>query len=147
MRLCKPLRIGNKLKRWYEQAGFVDVQEEVFKLPLNGWPREPRLSTLGTFWAKSMLDGLQGFSLAYFSRAFGWTKEQIEVYLVDVRKAISDEQVHCYHKMYFFSANLALPLSYLTGIQIRSLGSQTGIDRTLKFCSKTQWPMALWHQC
>ena len=100
MKLGRPLRIANKLKRWYEECGFVDVQEEVFQLPINGWPKDPRFKFIGKFWEKSFIDGLQGFSLATFHRAFGWTREEIEAYLVPVRVAISDRSVHAYHKWY-----------------------------------------------
>ncbi|KAF2400019.1 S-adenosyl-L-methionine-dependent methyltransferase [Trichodelitschia bisporula] len=95
-----PIRTGNKMKRWYEQAGFVDVHEEVMKMPINPWPKDPQYKLLGRFWEQSLLDGLQAFSLRYFSTAFGWTKEEIEVYLVRVRQALSDRRVHAYHRIY-----------------------------------------------
>ncbi|KAF2427679.1 S-adenosyl-L-methionine-dependent methyltransferase [Tothia fuscella] len=100
MKLGKPLRIANKLKNWYERAGFVDVKEEVFKMPVNQWPKDPEYKMLGRFWGQMLIEGLQGFSLALFTRAFGWTVEEIEVYLVKVRKAIADKNVHAYHKVY-----------------------------------------------
>jgi metalloendopeptidase OMA1, mitochondrial len=99
MMMVRPLRIANKLKKWYEDIGFVDVHEEVFKLPINSWPRDPQFKLIGKFWESSLADGLQGFSLAYFHRAFGWTKDEIEVYLVGVREAIKDKNVHAYHKL------------------------------------------------
>jgi hypothetical protein len=99
MKLGRPLRIGNKLKKWYKDAGFVDVHEEVFKMPINQWPKDPQYKLLGRFWGMMLLDGLQAFSLALFTRAFGWTKEELEVYLVPVRRAIADRNVHAYHKM------------------------------------------------
>lgn len=79
MALDRPLRIGNKLKRWYEEAGFVDVQERVFKLPMNGWPKDPEMKELGRWMELNWLQGLQGFTLAYFSREKQWTKSEIEV--------------------------------------------------------------------
>ncbi|KAF1976984.1 putative Trans-aconitate 2-methyltransferase [Bimuria novae-zelandiae CBS 107.79] len=100
MEVGKPLRIANRLKRWYEQAGFVDVHEEVFKLPINGWPKDPQLKLLGKFNELNHLDGVQAWSLQLFTRGLGWTKDEIEVYLVHVRKAISDRSVHGYHKIY-----------------------------------------------
>lgn len=99
MNVGRPLRIANKLKRWYEQQGFVDVHEEVFKLPINPWPKDPQLKMLGRFNENGLLEGLQAFSLAWFHRGLGWTKDEIEVYLVQVRKAISDRNVHAYHKV------------------------------------------------
>ena len=100
MSLGKPIRIANKLKRWYEQQGFVDVQEMVFKLPINGWPKDPYIKYIGSLNETHLRDGVQAFSLAAFNRGLNWTKDEIEVYLVNVRKSISDRSVHAYHKMY-----------------------------------------------
>lgn len=76
----RPLRTADKLKRWYIEAGFVDVQEKVIKLPINSWPRNKKLKMLGRWWAENLLIGLQGFSLALLSRVYGWSKDEIEVY-------------------------------------------------------------------
>jgi trans-aconitate methyltransferase len=75
----RPLRIANKLKRWFAEEGFVDVQEKGYKLPLNGWPRDPEMKTLGMWWQQNLLLGLQAFSLAHFHRVLGWSKDEIEV--------------------------------------------------------------------
>lgn len=100
MIMGKPLRIANKLKRWYEEAGFVDVHEEVFKIPINSWPRDPQFKLIGRFWADSLTAGVQGFALALFTRYMGWTKDELEVYLVDVRQSLQDRSVHAYQKLY-----------------------------------------------
>lgn len=34
---------GPKLKKWAEDAGFVNIREHVFKVPQGPWPRDPRL--------------------------------------------------------------------------------------------------------
>ena len=39
----RSLRIGRELKHRAEQAGFVNVQEHVFRIPLGPWPKDPRL--------------------------------------------------------------------------------------------------------
>ena len=102
MNMGRPLRIANKLKRWYQEQGFINVKEEMFKVPMNPWPKDPQFKLIGRFHERNMLDGLQGFSLAFFHRGLGWTKEEIEVYLVDVRKALQDKRVHAYQKVYVF---------------------------------------------
>ncbi len=43
----KPLEIAPLLKQWYVEAGFVDVREDIFKLPMNAWPRDPYLKQIG----------------------------------------------------------------------------------------------------
>ncbi|KAI9781178.1 MAG: hypothetical protein M1839_006286 [Geoglossum umbratile] len=96
--LGKPLRIANKLKRWYMEAGFVDVHEEVFKIPVNPWPKDPKYKNFGRISEENLLSGIQGFTLAAFHHAFRWSRDEIEAYLVNVRRAIQDRSVHAYHK-------------------------------------------------
>ena len=79
MEADRPLRIANRMKKWYEAEGFVDVQERVFKLPMNTWPRDKHLKTLGSMAEDNWLAGLQGFSMAPFSRVLNWNKNEIEV--------------------------------------------------------------------
>jgi metalloendopeptidase OMA1, mitochondrial len=98
MKLRRPLRIANKLKRWYQEAGFVDVHEEVFKLPINSWPRDPLWKLIGRCWCRQLLDGLSGMSLKIFSQAYGWSQAQTETYLVSVRQAIQNTSTHAYYK-------------------------------------------------
>jgi metalloendopeptidase OMA1, mitochondrial len=81
----RPLRTAHKLKRWFIDAGFVDVQEKVIKLPINSWPRDKKLKVLGKWWAENLQIGLQGFSLALLSRVYGWSKDEIEVHSILLR--------------------------------------------------------------
>ncbi len=75
----RPLRIANKMKRWYEEAGFVDVQQKIFRLPINSWPRDKHMKALGRWSEENWLAGLSGFSMGHFSRILNWTKTEIEV--------------------------------------------------------------------
>ena len=77
MKAGRPLRIAHKLKTWYERAGFVDVQEKVFKLPMNPWPKDKHLKALGAMSEENLLAGLSGFSMAHFSRVLHWSKEEV----------------------------------------------------------------------
>jgi len=97
--LGTPLRIANKLKRWYEQAGLVEVQEEVFHIPILEWAKDPQLKLLGKFMAWNMADGLYGWSVNYFHRAFGWTANETLVRLAEVRDCLGDKSVHAYFKV------------------------------------------------
>jgi hypothetical protein len=48
-------------------------------------------------WAKEdLLTRLQGLSMAIFSRGLGMSVEEIEMFLVDVRKDINSRNMHCY---------------------------------------------------
>jgi hypothetical protein len=37
--------------------------------------------------------------MALFTRGLGWTKEELEVFLVEVRKSMKDKSIHGYYPM------------------------------------------------
>jgi hypothetical protein len=77
--LDRPVVVAASLRQAYQEAGFVDVKERIFKMPMNGWPKDERLKELGKMWERNFITGLSGFSFTLFNRAFGRTPAEIEV--------------------------------------------------------------------
>lgn len=77
----RPTVLGRHLKEIYQRVGFVDVEERVFKMPTNSWPKDRDLKELGRMWESNFMQGLSGFSFSMFNRAFGRTPTQIEASL------------------------------------------------------------------
>lgn len=75
----RPMTFAANLKQWYIEAGFVDVHEKVYKIPVNGWPRVRKLKRLGQLWQANLNNGLAAFSYALLHRTKGMTQEEIEV--------------------------------------------------------------------
>jgi hypothetical protein len=48
---------------------------------------------------ENVTSGLEGFSMAMFTRVLGWTKPEVDVFLVDVRKEMKDMKIHVYWNM------------------------------------------------
>lgn len=97
----KTFKAAPNLRAWMQDAGFVDIRERVHKVPTNQWPRDPRLKKLGAWYERNWLDGLFGFTVGLFGqRGLGWSKDEIEVFLVNVRKAISNRHFHVYHNFH-----------------------------------------------
>ncbi|KAK2590759.1 hypothetical protein QQS21_011550 [Conoideocrella luteorostrata] len=78
-RCNRPTITGHLMKEAYKRVGFVDVQEIMFKVPLNGWPKDEHLKEIGRMWEANLMSGLSGFSLSLFHRAFGRTPAETEV--------------------------------------------------------------------
>jgi metalloendopeptidase OMA1, mitochondrial len=75
----RPLSTAHLLRRWYEQVGFVDVVEKVFKVPMNAWAKDEKYKLLGRYWEQNMLEGLSGFCVALFTKVLERTASEIEV--------------------------------------------------------------------
>lgn len=71
--------MAGSVKAAYEDVGFVDVQEKVFKIPTNGWPKDARLKEVGKMWENNFTMGLSGFSWYLFNKVYGRSPAEIEV--------------------------------------------------------------------
>lgn len=97
----RPLRIADQYKKWMLDAGFVDVHERIEKIPINPWPKDPRLKEIGQYNEANWLDGLAAFSYKLFGpKGLGWNKDEIEVFLIAVRKSIQNRHIHAYQRHY-----------------------------------------------
>ncbi|KAK3680434.1 S-adenosyl-L-methionine-dependent methyltransferase [Podospora appendiculata] len=88
-----------KFKRQMVEAGFVDVVETKFALPGNPWAKGREEKVLGTMQMTNILDGLHGMTVQLFVKMHGWSVEEVEVFLVDVRKDLKDRNIHFYYIM------------------------------------------------
>ncbi|KAI1344850.1 S-adenosyl-L-methionine-dependent methyltransferase [Xylariaceae sp. FL0016] len=59
----RPLTLASTYKQGLINAGFVDVTEHVYKIPINGWPKSKNWKTFGDLWNVNCLDGIQGFAM------------------------------------------------------------------------------------
>lgn len=92
----KRLDEGLRHKKYMIDAGFENVTETRYKWPINTWPRDPKYKEIGAWTLENILQGIQGFSLALFTRILGWSPEQVELFLVDVRRDFKDKNIHSY---------------------------------------------------
>ncbi|RGP67460.1 hypothetical protein FLONG3_8508 [Fusarium longipes] len=95
-----PAAAGGKLAAKMRAAGFVNVTERIFHVPLGTWPKNQLLKTVGLYWRTILNDGIQAIALGPMSRGMGWSREQIEVFLVSVRRAYSDNTALMYMPMH-----------------------------------------------
>jgi SAM-dependent methyltransferase len=85
-----------KYKATLEKVGFVDVVEKRYYWPMGTWAKGKKMKTLGAWYREDCLAGLQGASVLFFTRALKMTPEEVEVFLVDVRKGMKMNSIHAY---------------------------------------------------
>jgi hypothetical protein len=89
----------SKYRRLMEEAGFVDTEERRFAWPMNTWPKGRHYETLGVLAGQDFKEGLEGFSMAALTRAFGWTAAEVNALLADVSWDLDDRNIHAYIPM------------------------------------------------
>lgn len=82
-----------------QEAGFVDIQQRMFMWPTNGWPKDAYMKELGKWNLFNILDGLQGFCLALFTRALHWRKEEVDIFVARISRDLKDRRIHAYFPM------------------------------------------------
>jgi len=97
--LGRPVNSMYKYHQQLVEAGYTNIVETKYKWPGNRWPKNPKLKELGMYTHSMLGDSLTGLSQALFTRGLGWTMEELEVFLVDVRKEMKDTKIHCYYNV------------------------------------------------
>jgi len=100
IKMDKPLNNPPKYAEWMRDAGFTDVHSSLYKWPSNTWPKGKKEKTLGLWNMVNTLDGLEGFTMAMFTRVLGWTPEEVQLFLVEVRRDCKDKRLHNYWPVY-----------------------------------------------
>lgn len=95
----RPIGCCEFFKEWLENVGFVDIQQQVFVWPTNPWPKSDDEKTLGKWNLLNVTDGLEGFSLALFTRCLGWEKAEVDVFCAKVRADLRDRSIHAFFDM------------------------------------------------
>ncbi|KAI8294487.1 Secondary metabolism regulator LAE1 [Colletotrichum sp. SAR 10_98] len=85
-----------KLKDLMIEAGFEGVSMSTYKWPTNTWPKDKKFKELGMWNHENFMQGVEGMSIAPFTRALNWTPEEVAVFLIDVRKDGKDHSIHAY---------------------------------------------------
>ncbi|KAI1140752.1 S-adenosyl-L-methionine-dependent methyltransferase [Hypoxylon sp. FL0543] len=78
------------------QCGFVNVTERVFHIPIGKWPKNKTLKSVGLYWKTILLDGIQAIALGPMTRGLHWRREQVEAFLVAVRRGYHDNSMFLY---------------------------------------------------
>lgn len=86
-----------KIKEIMAEVGFTDIVDTRFKWPTNRWPKDKKYKELGAWNNENTVVALESLTLASFTRAHGWTRDEVTVFLVDVRKDLNDPKIHAYN--------------------------------------------------
>ncbi|KAI9814556.1 MAG: hypothetical protein M1827_003111 [Pycnora praestabilis] len=87
-----------KFRQYMDEAGFVEIVERRFKIPVSPWPKDRRMKLIGAFETQSLLEGASAFSLRVFAKAFGWNQAETEISLVQLRKDVKNLKHHTYYE-------------------------------------------------
>ena len=98
-KMGKPADSIFKTKARVEAAGFTNIKEVWYKVPIGDWTKSPLLKEAGRFTKAQMLEGLEGYSmfiLTHYGVPENWTPEEVHVWIALMRKEINNPAYHAY---------------------------------------------------
>ena len=90
---------GLQLETWIREAGFEDVHHERLRIPVGIWPKDKQLKEVGAFNLVQLREGVEGFSMALFTRVLNWSSDEVQVLLSKVRKDLDNRNIHAQNDM------------------------------------------------
>ncbi|KAJ0294256.1 hypothetical protein CBS470a_000888 [Colletotrichum nupharicola] len=97
--LGRPFQSIPSLVDVMKEVGFVDIVMTKYKWPMNSWPKDPKHKLIGTWSLHNNIEGIEGWTMAAYTRALNWKKEEVQAFLVDVRNGLKDKSMHAYMPM------------------------------------------------
>ncbi|KAL1966011.1 hypothetical protein VTN77DRAFT_4951 [Rasamsonia byssochlamydoides] len=100
-RINQPMNTAETLKERLERHGFVDVRDDVYKVPVGPWAKDPRLKEIGYLMLVHCLEAFEAFTLAPFTRVLRWSMEEIRELMEGVKTELTNGRNHLYVAIHF----------------------------------------------
>lgn len=98
IKIGKPIIKIDEYPKLMTEAGFEDIQFMMLKRPTNDWPKDQRMKEIGRYTCLNYLEGLEGFTMAPFTRVLGWSPDEVQVLVAQVRAESVKRKIHGWQK-------------------------------------------------
>ncbi|KAB2568836.1 putative methyltransferase tdiE [Lasiodiplodia theobromae] len=95
----KSFVVINDMKQRIMDAGFEDVTEVRYKVPLGMWPSNPALKEIGKWDLLYCYQGCEGWALFLLTNVMGWEAEDVKKLVARYKEALRDPKVHAYWEL------------------------------------------------
>ncbi|CAL5873351.1 uncharacterized protein PFLUO_LOCUS7622 [Penicillium psychrofluorescens] len=92
----KPLNIAPSLEQWLQEAGYANVTDDMYKCPVGGWAKNRRLKEIGRIGKAALLEVVEPYTLALFTRVLGDSFPAAQEYMNKVRTELMSGSFHLY---------------------------------------------------
>ncbi|KAL7273883.1 hypothetical protein RUND412_003244 [Rhizina undulata] len=92
----------NKFKTWMTEAGFVDVDEDLHKVPWGPWPNDKKQKELGKMVRVISESGMEAHALALLTRTNEYDPEKAKELIMEAKLDLKDRGVHVWNWHGFF---------------------------------------------
>lgn len=87
-----------EMERLMTERGFENIEVKRFKWPMGIWARGAYYRNIATMFKQNILMVLEALALRPLTH-LGWSAEEIQVFLAEVRKELRENRVDAYAEM------------------------------------------------
>lgn len=95
----RPFNLFDTMRDSIEAAGFTNIQEKLYKVPIGTWARHPILKDAGRLNEEQFREGMEGYAL-YLLTHIGdpepMTADEVKGYLAVIRSELEEKHWHKY---------------------------------------------------
>ncbi|CAF9915342.1 MAG: hypothetical protein ALECFALPRED_010113 [Alectoria fallacina] len=91
---------GPLLEGWLKDAGFKGVAAERHVWPVGTWPADKHLKEVGAWNYLQIMEGLEAFTYALFTRVLGYSQQEVDVVCAKIRREMRNSKMHAYFYLY-----------------------------------------------
>lgn len=95
----RPFNTYDTMKDSIEAAGFTNIQEKIYKVPIGTWAKNPILKDGGRLNEEQFREGMEGYALYMLTHTGDpepMTTEEVKVYLARIRSELGERGWHKY---------------------------------------------------
>ncbi|KAF4306297.1 Methyltransferase type 11 [Botryosphaeria dothidea] len=93
----RTLDVWKDMKQHMIDAGFEDVHQVDYKVPIGPWSSDPRLKEIGKWHLLYCFQGAEGWAMYLCTHVLSWKYEEVQVLVARYRAAIRSRKVHPYY--------------------------------------------------
>ncbi|KAL8950683.1 MAG: hypothetical protein Q9222_003293 [Ikaeria aurantiellina] len=82
---------ATKFPEYLKDVGFEIILERKVPWPLGPWPDDEKGKKIGAMQAVNFNDALEGLTTRAFTKNLGWTQEEVENFVAEVRDDLKDQ--------------------------------------------------------
>ncbi|XTI92278.1 S-adenosyl-L-methionine-dependent methyltransferase [Cenococcum geophilum] len=95
----KTFKIAERAKPFITAAGFDNVVQTRYKVPLGGWSSDPKLRELGRWNLLHCYQGAEGWGLFLLTRVLEWSLAEANVFIAKFKDGLKDRKTHAYYEV------------------------------------------------
>ncbi|KAL9122013.1 MAG: hypothetical protein Q9187_001427 [Circinaria calcarea] len=82
-----PIQYQDQTCQMLQAQGFVDIEDNIIRLPINGWSSDPHQKIIGRWYNLGLCEATEAMGLGPLTRVYRWPAEEVRRCVKDVKTA------------------------------------------------------------